>query len=56
MMVQTIKNKNALIRERRTIGIMIQMYCSNFHDTKNDLCVDCCKLFKYANSQLDYCT
>jgi len=51
-----MKNKNKRVdRERKTIGIMIKMYCRNNHDSKNNLCEECSELSDYANIRLDSC-
>ncbi len=50
------KKKNILKRERKTVRIMIQMHCSNFHESKKILCKDCSEMWDYASSRLDYCT
>ena len=40
--------------EKKTIGLMIRLYC--LHKEKNkDLCDDCTELLKYAEVRLDRC-
>jgi len=46
---------NRLQNERKTIRIMIKMYCRNKHKPIDELCGDCLELFEYANKRLDYC-
>lgn len=51
-----MKNKNNRVdREKKTIGIMIKMYCRNNHDSKDNLCEECSELSDYANFRLDSC-
>lgn len=48
-------SRGRLNRERKTIGLMIEMYCNHFHDSKEQLCEDCSELLKYGNLRLDNC-
>lgn len=41
-------------KEKKTIAVMIQMYCKSKHQTIS-LCDDCKELLNYANKKLDYC-
>lgn len=47
--------KNVLRREKKTVRIMIQMYCSNFHESQKKLCENCSEMLEYTNSRLDIC-
>lgn len=42
-------------REKKTIELMIELYCKKKHDTKIGLCHDCRELFAYAAARLDKC-
>ena len=44
-------------REKRTIGMMIEMYCVDLHHTKDflNLCDECGKLLEYALKRLEKC-
>ena len=44
-----------LTRERKTIEIMVGIYCSGKHAMKNQLCEDCTSLIEYANQKIDKC-
>lgn len=44
-----------LTRERKTIEIMVGIYCSGNHAMKNQLCEDCTGLLEYANHKIDKC-
>jgi len=55
-MTQIEKPKNILRKEQKTVRIMIRMYCSNFHESKKDLCGECSEMWDYASARLDYCT
>lgn len=47
--------KSRIDLEKKTIEIMIQMYCKNFHNPENRFCLSCLDLFKYAEKRLKYC-
>lgn len=42
-------------REKRTVSIMVEMYCSRFHDIKGGLCESCESLKQYALWQTENC-
>ncbi|WP_084764317.1 nitrous oxide-stimulated promoter family protein [Clostridium massiliamazoniense] len=43
-------------REKRTIELMINIYCRKKHKTeKGELCEQCKELLEYANKRLTYC-
>ncbi len=42
-------------RERKTIGVMIAMYCKNKHQKTGRVCPECQALVDYANHRLDHC-
>src|SRR5512147_2901571 len=44
-----------LIREEKTIGAMIGIYCRGNHGTKGPLCSDCEELLSYATARLAKC-
>lgn len=44
-----------LQRERKTIEVMINMYCDAHHAEKPGLCDECSELMDYANKRLDKC-
>ncbi len=44
-----------LTRERKTIEVMIKLYCSGNHDSQEELCPSCAELLHYANQRLDRC-
>lgn len=46
---------NRLEKERKTIKVMIKMYCKKFHNTEIELCQSCLELFEYADDRLKYC-
>ena len=48
--------KPRIARERRTIQIMIRIYCHHHHQTTDSLCEDCADLNDYAMARLDKCT
>ncbi|MFX0066637.1 MAG: nitrous oxide-stimulated promoter family protein [Candidatus Hermodarchaeota archaeon] len=44
-----------MVRERKTVAAMIQIYCHGLHNTKNELCTDCNDLLAYAEQRLESC-
>ncbi len=51
-----IANENRRIRrEKKTIGIMIKIYCNAHHHTKEKLCDECQDLLDYALLRVDGC-
>jgi len=44
-----------LDRERKTIDVMIHLYCKDHHDTRGELCEECETLREYAFARLDRC-
>lgn len=49
-----LKN-NRIGREKKTIELMVALYCKKNHGTKKGLCPDCRELFDYASMRLDKC-
>jgi hypothetical protein len=43
------------VREKKTIEVMVGMYCNNCHKTDGEPCPDCSELLDYATSRLDKC-
>ncbi len=48
------RTEQRLNRERRTIRVMIDMYCDHKHRSQH-LCDDCGELFEYAMVRIDKC-
>ncbi len=48
-------NHNRLARERRTIQVMIQIYCQGTHHSDGSLCPECQQLEAYALQRLEKC-
>jgi len=45
----------SLKNEKKTVKVMIQIYCSANHKQENRLCENCQSLFEYAESRIDKC-
>jgi hypothetical protein len=52
--VNESKALNNIEQERKTVGVMIQIYCQGQHDGK-PLCPICLELSDYVNERLDRC-
>ena len=44
-----------LDREARTMGKMVQIYCTAHHETADELCEECTKFLDYAEVRLEKC-
>jgi hypothetical protein len=44
-----------LSRERKTIEVMVRLYCRKQHGKRATLCDECGELFDYAAKRLDHC-
>ena len=42
-------------REKKTIDVMVRIYCHDHHKTCGDLCADCLVIWDYAHHRLDAC-
>lgn len=52
----TARSLRRIRRERRTVALMIQMFCHDRHGTKRGtLCEDCQHLHDYAMQRIDKC-
>ncbi len=50
------KENNKLTTEKKTVELMITMYCEAHHNNKNEgLCYRCTNLLKYAKLRIDNC-
>ena len=48
--------KNNIVNEKKTVEVMIAMYCNSHHDTsKGNMCHSCNSLLDYAISRIDNC-
>ena len=46
---------HALTHERKTIEVMIGIYCRGTHGSAGELCEACGELMAYAHARLDHC-
>jgi len=55
--VQVERNKKLarIMREKKTLEIMIRIYCRGSHGNGESLCNDCQELLDYANRRVDDC-
>jgi hypothetical protein len=49
-----VSEPGRLRRERKTVRLMVEMYCSHHHGG-DGLCSDCLELADYADRKLDLC-
>ena len=52
-MIDKIQGKRE--REKRTVALMIRLYCRKKHGTKKNLCPECEALSQYAMQRSDKC-
>ncbi len=50
-----MKLSNRIEREKRTVGIMVKMYCDHNHDKNLSLCDECSELTNFASERIDKC-
>lgn len=41
--------------QKKTVDVMIRIYCKKKHHSSHGLCADCEELLGYAHKRLDYC-
>lgn len=46
---------NRIEKEKKTIELMINIYCKKKHKSNNCLCNECEELLQYAHKRLDFC-
>ena len=49
------KTESKRDREKKTVSLMIHIYCKKKHGSKNNLCSKCAELEKYAMLRSDKC-
>lgn len=50
-----MKLSNRIEREKRTVGIMVKMYCDNNHEKVGSICSECNELTEFANDRINRC-
>ena len=50
-----MKDQARISREKKTVKIMIEMYCNAHHSNATDMCPECGSLYDYAISKIDKC-
>ena len=50
-----MKLSKRIEREKRTVGIMVKMYCDHNHGKYTSLCDDCNELTEFAAERIDRC-
>ena len=48
-------NRSRMDKEKRTIEVMVRMYCSCHHKAGRELCRECADILDYAKMRLDKC-
>ena len=52
----TVSSRDARTRrEKRTLAVMVEMYCKAFHGGKSTSCTECRDLLEYATKRVDRC-
>jgi hypothetical protein len=49
------RDMSRIEKEKKTIGLMINIYCKKKHNRRNELCKECNELLEYAHKRLDLC-
>jgi ribosomal protein L40E len=50
-----MKDSTRIAREKKTVKIMIEMYCNAHHGKTAVLCRECSSLYDYAINKIDKC-
>jgi hypothetical protein len=50
-----MKDPARISRDKKTLKIMIEMYCRAYHGETTGLCMQCGNLYDYALSRIDKC-
>jgi hypothetical protein len=50
-----MKDSTRISREKKTLKIMIEMYCNANHSNADDTCRECTRLHDYALGKIDKC-
>jgi len=50
-----VKLFSRIEREKRTVGIMVKMYCNHNHGKKGSICSECNELIEFANERIEKC-
>lgn len=53
--IMNLNRKPRIEREKKTIEVMVRMYCDSHHGEQSYLCDDCRKLLDYAGKRLNQC-
>lgn len=47
--------ENRIEQEKKTVGLMVRLYCRRLHHSSEQLCPDCQNLLDYAFKRVDHC-
>ncbi len=50
-----MKLSNRIEREKRTLAVMVKMYCDYYHDKIGSICSDCNELTEFAYERINRC-
>lgn len=53
--MKTPEHIKRLVREKKIISVMVNMYCRDVHHSPGALCADCSDALQYANRHIDRC-
>jgi len=53
--LHTVLQTRRLRREKKTLGVMVRLYCRDHHGAATDLCGPCGALLAYAQQRVDRC-
>jgi hypothetical protein len=54
-MTVVFSHSRRMIREKKTIEAMLNIYCRGLHETRDALCAECREVLDYAAKRLDKC-
>jgi hypothetical protein len=50
-----MKDSTRISREKKTVKIMIEIYCRGHHSNESGMCEKCWQLYEYALGRVDKC-
>jgi len=55
IILMTNDRNRRVLREQKTVEVMVAIYCHGRHGTRDDLCPECSELREYARRSLERC-
>ena len=53
--VTTMSGRSRALREKKTVQVMVELYCRFHHGGPDSLCPECTRLLEYSHRRIDGC-